>query len=98
MFSHPETCELGCFILGNGKICLRAGSTNISGTQEWFAPTFQDLLPIHLLDAQGLYCVDITAVVLPTSLWVVARTYLAAVHVVLNIHKSYIKKPAIWPT
>lgn len=62
-----------------------------------FCP-FQDLLPIHPLDVPGWYYVDVTAVVLPTSLWDVARTYLAAVHVVLNIRKLYIKKPAIWPT
>lgn len=37
MFSHPESCELGCFVLGNGNGCLCAGRTNISGTQEWFA-------------------------------------------------------------
>lgn len=37
MFSHPESCELGCFVLGNGNVCLCAGSTNMSGTREWFA-------------------------------------------------------------
>lgn len=77
-----------------------AGSTNISGTQEWFAlSSAPSGSAAHPSAAHpGLYSMGVAAVVLPASLGDAARTYLATVHVVLNIHKLHIKKPAIWPT
>lgn len=58
----------------------------------------KDCCPSAVCCLLGWHCVDIAVAVLPTSLWDGARTYLATVHVVLNIHKLYIKEPAIWPT